>query len=496
MIQTIIEAFDLAGGDALGVVTRHGLAELRPVGGGTAPYTYAGDGQWTQIATDANGSWSYWRIAAPIVETSVPGNTCTNDFRATYQLRFVTVVDRSVCPVIEDAARAALSAMRGTVNEASRALKLKRLNADTGRVDIDSRRVYQAEFGQAGDVPSDRAIIAIDITVVALGRPECFAPCGDQGSLLCQVIESRTWEAIKACMSEAQIAAAEADLCEGGGPCNPTTVNGTESDTPTITVVQGGVEVGTLNPATGVHTVPECEPEPCDPLTITVGRAELTQVDGPCGQTVAISVLDRNGTNVDNITLNGLDIIIDDLPPLCASAAWTLKDEAGNVLDSGAIASGGAADIQAPDAKVQLKDSADNNIGGPNVYLSGSTNNLTAPDGTVTILNPNGDSLGTQAVRSNGTANFTAPIPLKFLWQAGDADTFIDPDTGEGWEVTADEAGTYTTYTQTGTNGTLTYSLNGGGYVALSGTIVLTVGDTITVRRTTTTNAGTVRWAP
>jgi hypothetical protein len=42
-------------------------------------------------------------------------------------------------------------------------------------------------------------------------------------------------------------------------PCPPTTVNGAESDTPTITVLKGGVEVGTLNPATGVHTVPECD---------------------------------------------------------------------------------------------------------------------------------------------------------------------------------------------------------------------------------------------
>lgn len=78
---------------------------------------------------------------------------------------------------------------------------------------------------------------------------------------------------------------------------------------------------------------------------------------------------------------------------------------------------------------------------------------------------------------------------IKFLWQAGDADTVL-------WTVTADEAGVWATFSQTGTNGTLTYSLNGGGYVALSGTIVLTVGNTITVRRTTTTNAGTVRWAP
>lgn len=219
MIQTIIEAFDLAGGDAIGVVTRHGLAELRPVGSGTAPYVYAGDGQWTQIATDANGSWSYWRIAAPIIETSVPGSTCTNDFRATYQLRLVTVVERSVCPAVEDAARAALSAIRGTAAELARGLKLKRLNADTGRVDLESRKVYQQEFGQVGDVPPNRSIIAIEITVVALGRPECFTPCGATGSLLCQLVEVQTWAKIKACMSMVQLDAAEADLCTGGDSC-------------------------------------------------------------------------------------------------------------------------------------------------------------------------------------------------------------------------------------------------------------------------------------
>lgn len=56
-------------------------------------------------------------------------------------------------------------------------------------------------------------------------------------------------------------------------PCGPTTVNGTQSDTPTITVLQGGEQVGTLNPATGVHTVPECDPCPvpeCDDLVDAV----------------------------------------------------------------------------------------------------------------------------------------------------------------------------------------------------------------------------------
>ena len=80
-----------------------------------------------------------------------------------------------------------------------------------------------------------------------------------------------------------------------------------------------------------------------------------------------------------------------------------------------------------------------------------------------------------------------APLFTKFIWRAGDADTVL-------WTVTADEAGSYGTYTPTGTNGTVTYSKNGGAYAALSGSITLAVSDTITVRRTTTTNAGSVKW--
>ena len=465
----------------------------------------------------------------------------------------------------------------------------------------------------------------------------------------------------------------------GGGDCDPTTVNGTESDTPTILVQQGGVNVGTLNPATGVHTVPECDPcedagltfatipllsipsgatedidcdtvldtvyvfgasetqnngtytpsatvngrtsyelapnhviewtgmqyqlrdifagpdwvttdapatpwagtwvnvsdgnpidgsvaqaavgdicrVPCDPLDYEVYNTEATllidgsQVD-PCGQLVQLVVQDASvrlrdtAANLLSTTKVPATATVDIEAP---DASWTLKDSAGNTFDSGAIASGGAADIEAPDAKVQLRDSAGNNIGSANSYLSGSINNLTAPDGTFRTT----DGLTTIApVKSNGTADapqtrvpykdaanadqlttaadtefasgtlrpdtiipritiyesdggtvqgyadigtpfytvdacpLSAPAFVKFIWAAGDANTYL-------WTVTADEAGTYSTYTPTGTNGTLTYRKNGGGYAALSA-ITLAVSDTITVRRTTTTNAGSVKW--
>lgn len=140
---------------------------------------------------------------------------------------------------------------------------------------------------------------------------------------------------------------------------------------------------------------------------------------------------------------------------------------------------------------IQLKNSVGTNIGPviPVAVKAEGTEavDVTAPDGAVTIKNFGGTTLGTQAVNSNGAVDYVAPIPLKFGWAAGNGDTLT-------WTVTTDEAGTYGTYTPTGTNGTITYSKNGGGYAALSGSITLAVSDTITVRRTTTTSAGSVKW--
>jgi hypothetical protein len=209
----------------------------------------------------------------------------------------------------------------------------------------------------------------------------------------------------------------------------PTTVNGTESDTPTITVLQGGVQVGTLNPATGVHTVPECEePPPCEDLVITVGRAELETVPDPCGQTVAISVLDSEGTNIDNITLNGLDIIIGDLP--CAPCEDASVSINGDAFDS--IPSGDALDIAVVntdadpvgivdpgvkvvigDAQVQLQDTDDNPIGLPVDIAAESTGNvITAPNATVTIRNSLGADLNTSQILSGGTLDASVPDGL------------------------------------------------------------------------------------
>jgi hypothetical protein len=138
---------------------------------------------------------------------------------------------------------------------------------------------------------------------------------------------------------------------------------------------------------------------------------------------------------------------------------------------------------------IQLRDTAANNIGAPDVYTAGTTTTKTAPDGTVNVQNLNGTTLGSPTVRSNAIANYAAPIPLKFGLAA-------DEDTSLTWTVTDDEAGTYGTYTQDGASGTLTYSKNGAAFSALTGSIVLAVGNTIAVKRTTFSAAGFIKWAP
>jgi surface protein len=161
-----------------------------------------------------------------------------------------------------------------------------------------------------------------------------------------------------------------------------------------------------------------------------------------------------NGDPIESGTIpsGGSVTIVVPNPIVCQDVVWTLFDTDGNVLDSGTEPAGGTLTIVAPDATfdingvqvatilsggsdsiqvrrasgstqvgslqgqhwrvanttVQLRDSAANNIGAVNSYGAESSNNLTAPDGTVTV-NRDGVFFATQAVRSNGAATINVP---------------------------------------------------------------------------------------
>lgn len=209
------------------------------------------------------------------------------------------------------------------------------------------------------------------------------------------------------------------------------------------------------------------------------------------------------------------------------------------------------------DVTIQLVDSASDPIGSADVYPAGTITTKTAPDGSVQLKDSAGTNIGSAvAVKSNGTEDAPVPqiaIPYKdasnvsqviggldALYVSGslrpDAEVPRRPMTLNGvssgqyvtladllggsvpdvvsvdltstfhWAAAGHDTttlftvpsggytiGSYTAITDSGSNGTITVSKNGGSFVAFSGPLTLGAGDTIQFRRTTYTAAGWVR---
>ena len=131
-----------------------------------------------------------------------------------------------------------------------------------------------------------------------------------------------------------------------------------------------------------------------DSITIEIGTSCLDAtavVKNTLGTVIATESIPSGATE---------DIIITD-------STAVIKNSLGTTLKSEAIPAEVSENITINNTTVQLKDSASNNIGAVNSYLAESANNLTAPDGTVTVQNTTPTTIATQDVRSNGTATVT-----------------------------------------------------------------------------------------
>ena len=204
-----------------------------------------------------------------------------------------------------------------------------------------------------------------------------------------------------------------------------TTTNGEQFD---ITVEQGGVEVGSF--VDGVWVVPECAP--CDDASFTLVNTDATVLDSgtiPSGGSETITAPDAD------ISLNGVAF-----PSIPSGGSDNI--EVRQATGSTQVGSQQGQYWRIANTTVQLRDSANNNIGAVNSYAAETSNNLTAPDGTVTI-NRDGVFFATQAVRSNGTATVNVPsaattpkgrMPLK-TWQTTPQGSGTDGDLEQGYGV-------------------------------------------------------------
>jgi hypothetical protein len=203
-----------------------------------------------------------------------------------------------------------------------------------------------------------------------------------------------------------------------------TTTNGEQFD---ITVEQGGVEVGSF--VDGVWVVPECADANIRLIdTATPANTiSITSVASGTNATIIApdATFDINGVQVATILSGGSDSI-----------------EVRRASGSTQVGSLQGQHWRVANTTVQLRDSANNNIGSANSYGAETSNNLTAPDGTVTVRR-DGVFFATQVVRSNGTETVNVPsaattpkgqMPLK-TFQTTPQGSGTDGDLEQGFGV-------------------------------------------------------------
>lgn len=196
----------------------------------------------------------------------------------------------------------------------------------------------------------------------------------------------------------------------------------------------------------------------------------------------------------DRLTDAQVTCLEDALCGVCADATYTNSD--GSY--SGSVSSGGVLNI--PDITVTDSDGSTSSV--PSVQDIVCT---PSPDATV----ENSDASYSTTVASGGTLvvpnitvtdsdGSTSSVPsvqdivctpqvksvfIKFGFEAGDDET-------GALTIDADNAGTFTSTSDDGSSGTITYNVNGGGFAAFVNPTVLAISDTIAAKRTTTTGAG------
>lgn len=219
------------------------------------PYSYKGEGQWAPIAEDADGAWSYMRLNGQVIVSSVEmlGVPC-GGVSAQIPVRYAAMLNREECDSLVGVLVGTVSAVRATHRRIATEVGAHKVDFTSVRFGIDE--AFSQEFGTKAKKPLDKVFVTMDILLSISGTEGCLRT--DCGPII-----------ITPC-----------------GDTTPTTVNGVQSDTPTIIVRRGSEPVGTLDPETGIVTIPECPPSGECPMTVNitvdgVAQGPVEDVD-PC----------------------------------------------------------------------------------------------------------------------------------------------------------------------------------------------------------------------
>ncbi len=245
------------------------------------PSVHAGNGQFVPIIADAQGGVSYWRAGgARSISKLEQLAACGDAVRVSVPLVLVAFVRREQC----DAPDALLNTTAHQISASLRAVRDGIQGAFSVGVGNMSLGVDVARTSEVPGfvVPASIVVLTLSVTVQVDLSAECLNQCGEPYDLLCALIGKAPNARVVGCLGPQRVA----QICDST-PCDPTTVNGEESDTRVITVTQGGNPVGTLNPATGVVTIEPCEPVCAEPFTIKwdVGGniIDIAVFPNPCG---------------------------------------------------------------------------------------------------------------------------------------------------------------------------------------------------------------------
>jgi len=267
---------------------------------------YSEGGQFAAIPYDEFGVAGYWRYRTKIsVETKPAIAACNRKQIITFPLYFVAWFNRDNVGIEPEQFAANATDVihtlysKGEVNVKAtvKSIEMQAEKAETGK-ETDVFTMLRMEV----DVVLVRICATCDVNI-----PEC--------ETLCEQIETVQWLEIKACMSDAQVESAIADLC-GLDPCEIIS----EATAQEIVDCLAPEQLGPLQELI-------CEsPEDCTTVQIVANLTELNTIENVegCPKLVGFNVTDQDDNTLPVAWVDGvLQVTVE--PPVCDPATVTLE---------------------------------------------------------------------------------------------------------------------------------------------------------------------------